>query len=137
MNSFEYRPHMLPKVRSEALMNAIGGKFAGHHMRAPMFCTMRIAGLVGLQCADRSTVVGCHSGSLGKGMSTKVSDLSAVAGCMVCHGLWDRVLTGWKSLHLDPELKALMYQRVLTATHETQAMLVATSIIKVKGATII
>lgn len=132
-----YRPHMLPKVRSDDLMNAIGGKFGGKYLRRPMPCTMRIAGLVGLRCADQDTCVGCHSGSLGKGMSTKVSDLTAVSGCMVCHALWDRVQTGWKPLHSDPALRAVMYQRVLAATHETQAMLVHDGIITVKGAVII
>ncbi|WP_138069727.1 DUF1364 domain-containing protein [Sulfitobacter sp. EhC04] len=137
MSEYEYRPHMLPKVRSEDLMNAIGGTFSGRHVSLPMPCTMRIAGLVGLRCADRRTVVGCHSGNLGKGMSTKVSDLSAIAGCMTCHALWDRVQTGWRTLHTDPDLRAQMFQRILAATHETQAMLVQDGIITVKGASLI
>jgi len=128
---------MLPKVRSEDLMNAIGGKVKGQYQTLPMPCTFRIAGLVGLQCAHQETVVGCHSGNLGKGMSTKVSDLTAVAGCMVCHGLWDRVLTGWKELHHIPELKWVMFQRALSATHETQAMLTDLKIIKIRGGKLI
>lgn len=132
-----YRPHLLTKVRSEVLMQSIGGKGVDLNIDGPMHCTLRLAGLVGLRCADRSTVVGCHQGNLGKGTSTKTSDLSVVAGCLVCHMLQERLLTGWKLLHLDPEMRALMYERILAATHETHSVLAGQGIIRVKGATLI
>jgi len=132
-----YRPHLLPKVRSEPLMDAIGGKFGGVKSRECYPCTLRIAGLVGQRCADRDTVVGAHTGNLGKGQSTKVSDLSVAGACMVCHGLYDRVLTGWINLNDDPVLKVEMIIRVLAGLHETQAMLFDDGIISVKGSVII
>lgn len=71
-------PMLLPKVRSEALM----------HECRNMPCELRIASFLGLPCAGDDTVVGCHiEGSIGKGTSTKVSDLFVAAGCRVCHDL--------------------------------------------------
>jgi len=131
-----YRPHMLVKVRSDPLMNAIGGKVAGKPIEQPMPCTIRISGLIpGHRCASRETVVGCHLGELGKGMSTKVSDIQVAAGCMNCHMLVDGVDPRWFWLLENHPVTTL--KRILTATHETQAMLVELGIISVKGQTLI
>jgi len=71
-------PMLLPKVRSDGLMEACGG----------MPCELRIGTFLGIPCAGQNTVVGCHiEGSIGKGTSTKVSDLFVAAGCRVCHDL--------------------------------------------------
>lgn len=75
-------PHMLPKVRSRALLDAT----------SEMPCSLRIASFIpGYSCAPQSTVVPCHLPIFGKGMSTKVSDLLVAAGCLNCHRLLDRV----------------------------------------------
>lgn len=121
-----YAPHLLPKIRSEALMGAIRG----------MPCTLRISGLVaGHRCAGRDTTVGCHIGNLGKGTSTKVSDLNVVAGCLHCHDLIDRRDGRWAALMRDHGQTVLM--RVITAINETQAMLVRDGIITIQKAEII
>lgn len=121
-----YRPHMLVKVRSEALMDAIGG----------MPCTARIAGLVpGHRCAPANTVVGAHVGRLGKGVATKVSDLNVIAACLHCHQLIDGVDARiWALLKDQP---ATTLKRLIDAQHETWALLVQAEIITVKGATLI
>ena len=131
-----FRPHMLPKVRSEVLMDAIGGKLNGRPSTGPMPCTPRISGLVaGHRCASSETVVGAHLGNLGKGMSTKVSDLNVVAACLHCHNLIDGVDSRWWWLMENPCFTTM--QRLLTAQHETQAMLLDLGIISVLGAEII
>lgn len=118
-------------------MRAVGGYEGSIRTRSTMPCTLRIAGLVGQRCADQDTCVGAHTGNLGKGMSTKTSDLTVVSGCMICHGLIDRVLKGWINLNDDPVLKSQMLLRVISARDETQAMLVQLGIIQVPGAEII
>ncbi|WP_306150670.1 nuclease domain-containing protein [Roseovarius sp. MMSF_3281] len=131
-----YRPHLLPKVRSEALTNAIGGKIAGQHFSAPMPCTVRISGLVpGHRCADQSTVVAAHTGNLGKGVSTKVSDIACVAACMACHDLIDGRDSRWWWL-MDNRCFETM-NRIITAQHETLAMLIEHEIVVVKGGELI
>ena len=97
---------------------------------------MRIAGLVpGHRCASRETVVGAHTGNLGKGMSTKVSDIAVVAACMNCHALLDMADSRWFWL-MDHRCFETM-KRIITARDETLAMLVDQEIITVKGATIL
>lgn len=131
----DYRPHMLPKVRSRVLMDAVGGKIAGQPQDLPMPCTLRISGLVpGHKCASRETSVFCHLGNLGKGTSTKVSDLNGAAGCDHCHALVDgRDNRWWSVIVADPKLHIIALQRCLTAVFETQAMLVQREIISVRG----
>lgn len=132
----DYRPHLLPKIRSEVLMDAIGGKLPGGVRTQPMPCTVRISGMVpGHRCASRETVVGAHTGNLGKGMSTKVSDIAVVAACMHCHNLIDMTDSRWWWL-MDHRCFETM-NRIITAQHETLAMLVDLEIITVKGALII
>lgn len=132
----DYRPHLLPKVRSEYLMDWIGGKRDGLLLNQPYPCTLRIATLVpGKTCAARDTVVGCHTGNLGKGMSTKVSDIDVAAGCFVCHDLLDR-RNEWYDFLLN-ERTGPFYQRILNGLAETRALLVQDGILKVKRSTII
>lgn len=119
-------PHLLPKVRSEALMQAIEG----------MPCTLRIASFLHLPCSGRTTVVGCHLGKVpGKGTATKVTDLAAVAGCHTCHRLLDRVDPRIAQIERDYPLE--LGRRITAALVETHAMLVGAGIITVKNATII
>lgn len=74
-------PHMLPKVRSTAMLDAV----------RDMPCSLRVASLIpGHKCAAQDTVVPCHMPTIGKGVATKVSDLFVAAGCLHCHDLIDR-----------------------------------------------
>jgi len=110
-NSFP-PPALLPKVRSKAVLGAVRG----------MPCTLRIATFVpGHRCADPATVVPCHVGNLGKGMSTKVSDLSVAAGCMACHDLLDG--RDSRRAWLIENYPAAVQHRALMGVLETQAML--------------
>ncbi len=75
-----FNPHMSAKVRSKALRRAC------HDMPG---CTLRIGTFVGKSCSTPDTLVDAHldglAPSLGKGTSTKVSDLNMVAACYSCH----------------------------------------------------
>ena len=74
-------PHMLPKIRSAAMLDAV----------RDMPCSLRVASLIpGHKCAAQDTVVPCHMPTIGKGVATKVSDLFVAAGCLHCHDLIDR-----------------------------------------------
>jgi hypothetical protein len=74
----QFNPNLLIKVRSDDLMQECE--------RMP--CELRIAGFIGLKCESPETVVGSHiEGSIGKGTSTKVSDVFVAAGCRLCHDL--------------------------------------------------
>lgn len=78
----DHRPHLLPKLVSEEIRGAM----------TDYPCTLRIASFIpGLRCDDRSTTVGCHTNTPGKGISTKSTDFSIAAGCRICHDLIDRV----------------------------------------------
>jgi hypothetical protein len=66
-------------------------------------------------------------GNVGKGMSTKASDIELVAACLHCHMLIDMV---------DPRIHDVLrdrpvefYRRLLSGTAETRAMLVALGIL--------
>lgn len=115
----------LPKVRSPDLMAAIRG----------MPCELRLASFAGKSCAGRDTVVGCHVGSLGKGMGTKVSDLSVAAGCHLCHDLIDG--RNAEGLRLAAAYPAAWSLQILRAVMATQARLVGEGIITVSGGEII
>lgn len=122
-----YNPHLLPKVRSRVLLDAIG--------RMP--CTLRIASFVpGLSCSARDTVIPAHIASIGKSMGSKVTDFPmVVASCMCCHDLLDT-----RSQHghwLMEKYPAAMLQRVICAIAETSSILVAIGIVEIKGAEII
>ena len=75
----QMNPHMLPKVRSEALRRSA----------IDMPCTLKLAGFAGHPCSGRNTNVMAHLPVHGKGVSTKVSDLHMACGCAVCHDLLD------------------------------------------------
>ena len=121
-----YAPHLLPKVRSERLMESIRG----------MPCTLRISSFVpGHKCASRETVVGCHLPTIGKGTRTKVTDLAVVAACFHCHNLLDRV--DLRIDYIEMKFPAALAGRMLDALVETHAMLVSAGIITVADSEII
>lgn len=116
-------PELLPKVRSAALRQAIRG----------MPCSLRISSIIGRECAARSTVVPCHLPTIGRGISTKVTDLAVAAGCHHCHDLLD--MRRWRTFtHSET---AEITGRLLHALVETQARLVMAGIIEVRGAEIL
>ena len=121
-----YAPHMLPKLRSKRLMDAVAG----------MPCTLRISSFVpGHRCAGRETVVGCHLPTIGKGMKTKVTDMAVVAACFNCHNLLDRV--DGRIDYIETKFPAALAARMLDALVETHAMLISAGIITVKGGKIV
>jgi hypothetical protein len=114
-------PHLLPKIRSEAIMQAM------QHFP----CALRIASFIpGRKCAPQNTVVGCHLPTIGKGMGTKVTDLAVAAGCQHCHDLLDgRDRAGAE--YLIQNMPTAVATRMTDALVETQARLVALGIITV------
>jgi len=121
-----YRPHVLPKVRSKALMAAM----------KELPCTLRISGFVpGHACSGQDTVVGCHLPVWGKGHNTKVTDMAVVAGCGNCHALVDGVdKRVWEIMEAYP---TAIPERMLHALTETHAMLIQRGIIEVKNMRIV
>jgi hypothetical protein len=117
-------PMLLPKVRSEAIMAAADGQ--------P--CSLRIASFVGLSCAG--SVVGCHLPVIGKGISTKVTDLAVAFGCHICHEILDGRAQNLQEQIID-KYPAAYANRLLNALVETQARLVGMGIITVEGAEVI
>ncbi len=118
-----YSPALLPKVRSEPLMEAI----------ADMPCTLRVSSFYpGHSCASAATVVGCHLDSVGKGMSTKSTDLAVVAGCLNCHAILDGVDTK-RHAYIAEKYPTAFESRLRAALIETHAMLIQRGIIQVKG----
>jgi hypothetical protein len=113
-------PHMLPKLRSEALLDAV------RHMEV---CTLRIGSFLGIPCSGR--IDPCHLPVHGKGMSTKVTDMAVVAGCRTCHDLLD-----WKNKNGERirERYPLAYgQQLACALVETHQRLLLAEVINVKG----
>lgn len=107
-------PQLLPKVRSESLMQ----------MMQHMPCTLRIASFIpGRKCAPQSTVVGCHLPTIGKGMSTKVTDLAVAAGCQHCHDLLDGRDRAGRD-YLIEHCSAAVATRMTDALVETHARLI-------------
>lgn len=119
-------PDLLPKVRSESLMSAC------RHMP----CTLRVASFVGQRCAPQDTVVGCHLPTIGKGVSTKVSDLYVAAGCFHCHNIVDgrdkRILES-----IVANYPAAYADRLMRANHETLARWVGMGLITGEDWTIV
>lgn len=72
-------PNMLPKVRSDDLTGSC----------SRYTCTLMLGSFGGIRCSPPDTVVPCHIPTIGKGVSTKVSDLFVAAGCFTCHELLD------------------------------------------------
>lgn len=118
-------PHMLPKIRSAALLKAC----------RDMPCTLNLAGFIDMPCAPENTVVGCHLPTIGKGTATKVSDLYVAAGCRLCHDLLDQ---------RDPRgfLAASSYsadfaEQIMRAHHMTLALWVQMGVLVVPDGKII
>ena len=73
-------PHSFIKVRSKAIMRAA----------RDVPCQLRISNFIpGHNCSDNSTSVMAHPPGVGKGISTKVSDLGTIITCYSCHELLD------------------------------------------------
>lgn len=112
-------PHMLPKVRSKAIMSSARGK--------P--CTLRIASFIpGNRCAPNDTTICTHLPIWGKGKSTKTTDAAAVYGCFNCHQIIDG--PDQKSLRwLQEHYPVAIMERFLHALTETQAMQIEAGIL--------
>lgn len=108
-------PVLLPKVRSDALMNAAHG----------MPCSLRLPGICNHNSA---TTVMCHLPGIGKSVASKVSDLHTAFGCSACHTAIDTF--GWERRGLSA---AVVLDAMLRGHAETQARLVALGIITIKG----
>jgi hypothetical protein len=122
-----YRPHMLPKVRSDLIMASAAGK--------P--CTARIASFIpGRCCAGRDTTVGAHAPVTGKGMSTKVTDIAVLFTCGPCHDIIDgRDPAAWK--HLIENYPAAVLDRILNGLVETHALLIDQGVIIIPDASFV
>ena len=122
-----YNPHMMAKVRSNAIRKAAKGK--------P--CTLRISSFYpGHFCSENDTTAGDHGAAGGKGMSTKETDLAIMFGCQNCHDILDRRDTQRHDYII--EKYPLAYgQRLFSALVETHAMLVEDGVIVVPGADLI
>lgn len=129
MNEFAriYNPHMLPKIRSDAIMAAAEG--------SP--CTLRIASFIpGRRCSGNDTTVGTHLPIWGKGTSTKVTDMAVAFGCEACHAIIDGV--DREALRYLEEMhgKAVL-QRMLHGLTETHALLISADVIQIPDAVIL
>ncbi len=129
MNEFTriYNPHMLPKVRSKAIMAAAEG--------SP--CTLMIASLVpNRRCSGIETTAGCHLHVPGKGVGTKVTDMAVAFGCRACHDIIDgRDHDAWKWLVQHDGARVV--QSMLNGLYGTHSLLIASDIIQVPDAEII
>lgn len=121
-----YNPALLPKIRSRALLNGVRG----------MPCALRISSFIpGHRCAPDDTVVPCHVGKIGKGLSTKVSDLHIVAGCQHCHDLADG---RDNRIHWIAErYPAALWERIASGMMETQSRLIMAGLIVVPNSEVI
>lgn len=125
MNPFDYRPHLLPKVRSAEIMRSARG----------MPCTLRIASYVpGLKCSGPETTVVAHMPcGWGKGMSTKVTDMAGAYGCQTCHDIVDgRMSEALDYLFINHG--SMVLQRYLSALTETHALMIQQGIIVIPDA---
>lgn len=122
-----YRPHMMLKVRSKAIMRSGKGQ--------P--CKLRIASFVpGRRCGSIETTVNNHISSGGKGTSTKDTDMATAHGCDVCHAILD----GRDRDALDyiqEHYPTAMLDRVIKGLIETHADLIDRGIIIIPDAEII
>lgn len=127
-------PALLPKVRSQMLMQAIGGKLPSGVQIDPMPCSLRISSFIpGWKCSGPDTVVGCHMNkTLGKSMGSKGSDLAVAAGCQHCHDILDGRDRARANYIADHYATAMML-RALLGLQETHARLVGLGLITVSG----
>lgn len=122
-----YRPHMLPKVRSDKLMASAAG----------MPCTLRIASFIpGLRCSGPETTVMAHLPIWGKGIGTKVTDIGAAFGCDVCHRILDQPGSE-EARYIEQHYRAAMMHRLLCGLTETLTILMDEGIIEIPGAAMI
>lgn len=117
-----YRPHLLPKIRSEAIMASAKGQ--------P--CTLRISSIFpSHKCSSRETTVWVHmdklAGGLGKGTSTKVSDPNGCYGCANCHALVE--MADNRIFYIQEKYPMVLTDRLLKAVFETQALLIEQGIV--------
>lgn len=115
-------PHTLPKVRSEWLMGSA---------RSFPACTLKLGSFVGVRCAGNDTLVMCHLPTIGKGMSTKVSDLFVACGCATCHSILDGVHEA--SRLIRDRYPTALAEQIMRANHETQSRWVQMGLLEVKG----
>jgi hypothetical protein len=119
-----HSPHMLPKIRSKAIMAAANG--------SP--CTLRIASFFpGHRCASDDTTVACHLPIWGKGVSTKVTDMAVAFGCIHCHDILD----GRNKLalaYIEEKYPRLFYERLMLGLTETHALLIQRGLIIIPDA---
>lgn len=126
LDVYRYKPHLLPKVRSEAIMGA--------PKRWDMPCTLRISSLIpGHRCATVDTVVGAHLPIWGKGTSTKVTDMAVAFSCSHCHDILDYRDTKRTEYILD-NCPTLMVERMLHGLTETHALLIQRGVIVIPDA---
>ena len=120
-------PQLLPKVRSDLIMASA----AGQH------CALRVSSLYpGHKCAGRDTTVACHLPTIGKGTSTKVTDLAVAFGCAHCHAIVDGPDKKRRDF-IETNYPAAYAGRLLDALVETQARLVGEAIIFVRDGEIL
>lgn len=121
----DYRPHMLPKVRSDNMRSSAEGK--------P--CSFRICSFYpGYQCWGDTVL--CHPEIWGKGVNTKVTDLGGGYGCQGCHDIIDmRDLKRWK--YITEKYPAAVMHRLLCGVTESHALMLAEGIIIVPDGEII
>tara|TARA_R110000851_G_scaffold22626_14_gene67041 strand:+ start:142 stop:522 length:381 start_codon:yes stop_codon:yes gene_type:complete len=115
-----YRPHMMTKVRSEAIRKEAEGK--------P--CTLRISSFYpGYTCSSEETTVLVHLDDVG-GQSTasKVTDIAGCFGCGQCHDILSGVDIKARDYIRDTYPLALGH-RIYTALVETQAMLMDSNLL--------
>ena len=123
-------PHLLPKVRSRRIMDAVGGKYS-----EPFPCALRLCSFVPTPCAPRETVVACHLPIFGKGTATKVTDMAIAAGCRKCHALLD--MTDSRAFAIMAKDPGAWWKQILRANHETLARLIQMGLIQIPQAELI
>ena len=102
---------LLPKVRSKKLMAAAKGQM----------CSLRLPGICN---HNPQTTVLAHLPGIGKGISTKVSDLHGAFACSACHDAIDRF--GYEKFGLTA---AMVLDAMLRGHCETQARWVSLGLI--------
>ncbi|MGB1214947.1 MAG: nuclease domain-containing protein [Pikeienuella sp.] len=112
-------PHMLPKVRSEAIMKAACGEE----------CTLRVSSIYpGYTCAGPETTVGTHLPVFGKGISTKCTDSAVAFGCINCHNIIDGPDKKRRDF-IQEKYPSALAMRMLNALAETHIRLIQEGVI--------
>lgn len=120
-------PHMLPKLRSKAIMRSAKGK--------P--CSLRIASLyIGHRCDGPETTICAHLPIFGKGMKTKVTDTAVVYACIACHDILDGVDMEKQTWILE-RYPTAFYERLIHGQNETLLRMIMDGIIVVPDARVI